>query len=369
MQLAACGLYLSPTPGLSPQNLRARMAKRKLNRRQTWRIEKIQAERRERAQRRAAKDSPLAEELGEEQWGTVTAHFGGQVLVEAGADAPVRCHFRATLEQLVVGDRVLWCPPREPGSGDGVVTAIEPRTTVLKRPDNYGNLKPVAANVDQMLVVFAPRPVPSTVLLDRYLVAAELSGVNAMLVLNKADLIEEPERARLDELTALYQGLGYPLLAVSASSGEGMTPLSEALAGHTSVFVGQSGVGKSSLVNVLLPEAALDVGELSTVSGLGQHTTTTARLFHLPDGGNLIDSPGIREFGLWHINEQDLLRGYRDLAALAGHCRFRNCTHHHEPGCALTQAAEDGAISAERLANFFRIEATLDDASRARYQP
>ena len=134
------------------------------------------------------------------------------------------------------------------------------------------------------------------------------------------------------------------------------------------MFVGQSGVGKSSLINAVLPEAELDVGALSEVSGLGQHTTTTARLFHLPGGGDLIDSPGIREFGLWHISEEELLHGYRELSELAGHCRFRNCTHRHEPGCALREAAESGQVSAERLANFFQIADTLDEEGRARYQ-
>lgn len=345
------------------------MAKRKLNRRQRWRIEKIQAERRARAQRRAEqhKTAPAPTDLGEEQWGTVVAHFGGQVLVEPDTGDPVRCHFLATLKQLVAGDQVLWRPPREAGTGDGVVTAIEPRSTVLERPDNYGNLKPVAANVNRMLVVFAPRPVPSTALLDRYLVAAELSGIEAVLVLNKADRIDDENRRRLDDITTLYQGLGYPLLTVSAQDGSGLPALNTALAGHTSVFVGQSGVGKSSLVNAVLPEATLAVGALSEMSGLGQHTTTTTRLFHLATGGRLIDSPGIREFGLWHIDETALLRGYRELATLAGHCRFRNCTHHHEPGCALHQAVEAGTASAERLGNFFRIAATLDADARARY--
>ena len=297
------------------------MAKRKLNRRQRWRIEKIQQERRDRARRKAERAHPTAADLGEEQEGTVVAHFGGQVLVEAGDGAPTRCHFRANLEQLVVGDRVIWQAPRS--EGDGVVTAVMPRATVLKRPDNYGNLKPVAANLDRLLVVFAPRPEPSSALLDRYLVAAELSGIPATLVLNKADLVAPDNADTVARLVALYQDLGYPVLQVSATSRDGLADLSGGLTGGTVAFVGQSGVGKSSLVNALLPEAELAVGALSDVSGLGQHTTTTARLFHLEGGGHLIDSPGIREFGLWHIDEDELLRGYRELAALAGHCRFR----------------------------------------------
>ncbi|ASK35441.1 small ribosomal subunit biogenesis GTPase RsgA [Alloalcanivorax mobilis] len=342
------------------------MAKRKLNRQQRWRIEKIQEERRQRAQRKVERDHPVASALGDEQTGVVVAHFGQQVLVEADAGERRRCHFRATLEQLVVGDRVIWQAPRS--EGDGVVTALSPRVTVLKRPDNYGNLKPVAANVARLLVVFAPRPTPSTALLDRYLVAAELSGIEALLVLNKADLMDDDNRDLLARIDTLYRDLGYPVIHASARDGQGLDQLNQALAGHTCVFVGQSGVGKSSLINAVLPEAELDVGALSEVSGLGQHTTTTARLFHLPGGGDLIDSPGIREFGLWHISEEELLHGYRELSELAGHCRFRNCTHRHEPGCALREAAESGQVSAERLANFFQIADTLDEEGRARYQ-
>ncbi len=342
------------------------MAKRNLNRRQRWRIEKIQAERRDRMQRKAEKEQPVATTLGEEQWGTVIAHFGGQVLVEARDGSRNRCHFRANLEQLVVGDRVLWHPPHSEGTG--VVTAVEPRHSVLKRPDNYGNLKPVAANVDRLLVVFAPRPAPSSALLDRYLVAAELSGIEPVLVLNKTDLLDDGNRDHAEHICALYRHLGYQVITLSAhGDGHQLASLRAALADATSVFVGQSGVGKSSLVNAILPEADLAVGEISEMSGLGQHTTTTARLFHFPEGGHLIDSPGIREFGLWHIDEQELLHGYRELSERAGHCRFRNCTHRHEPGCALREAAQEDAFIHERLNNYFQIADTLDDEARARY--
>nr|WP_281502124.1 small ribosomal subunit biogenesis GTPase RsgA [Alcanivorax sp. S6407] len=343
------------------------VAKRKLNRRQRWRIEKIQAEKRERAQKRNEQlEELVADDLGDEQMGIITAHFGQQVQVESPDGESRRCHFRATLEQLVVGDRVIWQPPKSEGLG--VVVAIEPRETVLKRPDPYGNLKPVAANVEQMLVVFAPLPTPSSTLLDRYLVAAELSDIPATLVLNKADLIDEELRPFIDDLKAMYQQLGYPVMELSAHDPQGLAPLHDALKGKISVFVGQSGVGKSSLVNAVLPEAELDVGDLSANSGLGQHTTVTARLFHLPTGGELIDSPGIREFGLWHISEDELLHGYRELSELAGHCKFRNCSHRNEPGCAFLDAADSGAISEERLENFYQIADTLDEEGRERYQ-
>ena len=342
------------------------MSKRNLSRRQQWRIDKIQEERLARATKRAAReDDAPSDAFGTEQHGLVTTHYGQQVIVSNQQGESFRCHFRATLEQLVVGDRVLFQPPLTEGTG--VVTAIVPRQTVLRRPDQYGNLKPVAANVDLMLVVFAPQPTPSSVLLDRYLVAAELSDIQPLLVLNKADLINDSNREQIAALCALYRRIGYAVLEVSATAGNGLQPLFQALAGHTSVFVGQSGVGKSSLVTALLPAAALEVSELSTRSGLGQHTTVTARLFDLPGGGRLIDSPGVREFGLWHISEAELLSGYCDLAPLAGHCKFRNCSHRHEPGCALRQAAEQGDISAERLENFYRIADTLDEEGRERY--
>lgn len=343
------------------------MSRRKLTRRQKWRIEKIQQEKRERARRREQQQTAAEGGLGPERPGLVVTHYGQRVEVESTDGERRLCHFRANLAQLVVGDRVIWQPPVE-GDGEGVVVALERRETVLRRPDPYGNLKPVAANVNRMLVVFAPVPTPSTVLLDRYLVAAELSDIEPVLLLNKADLIDDELRPLMDDLTSLYRRIGYTVLEASAESATGMTSLRKTLSDHTSVLVGQSGVGKSSLVNVLLPDARLQTAQLSDRSGLGQHTTTTARLFHLPEGGDLIDSPGIREFGLWHIDEEELLRGYRDLREFAGHCRFRNCTHRHEPGCALHEAVENGDLDAERLDNFFRIADSLDDEGRDRYK-
>ena len=343
------------------------MSKRQLSRRQQWRIDKIQQERLARAARRTtAADVDQTGELASERPGQVIAHFGQQLLVADATGQAARCHFRANLEQLVVGDQVLFAPPL--GDGCGVITAMQPRQTVLQRPDQYGKLKPVAANVDQIVIVWAPEPLPSSQLLDRYLVAAELAGAAPVLLLNKADLLEHQHHHHCQALCQLYQQVGYPVLTVSACDGVGLAALRQTLIGHTSVLVGQSGVGKSSLVNALLPQAALAVATLSDRSGLGQHTTVTARLFPLSDGGQLIDSPGVREFGLWHIDETSLLAGYRELAPLAGHCRFRNCSHRHEPGCALRAAAEAGDIAPERLDNFYRIAETLDDTARQRYQ-
>ncbi|MBA1202873.1 small ribosomal subunit biogenesis GTPase RsgA [Pseudomonas capeferrum] len=338
------------------------MAKRQLNRRQNWRIEKIQGERAARAAKREQHALQELEggDLGPEQLGLVIAHFGVQVEVEAqdGDDAGqiFRCHLRANLPALVTGDRVVW---RAGNQGIGVIVAQMPRTSELCRPNNQGQLKPVASNVDLIVIVFAPAPEPQANLIDRYLVAAEHAGIRPLLLLNKADLIDEQNAPALNALLAVYRSLGYPLLEVSAHHGGGMQTLQQNLAGHVSVFVGQSGVGKSSLVNSLLPNAQSRVGDLSDWSGQGTHTTTTARLYHFPNGGDLIDSPGIREFGLGHVSRDDVEEGFIEFRDLLGTCRFRDCKHDREPGCALLIALEEGRIQQQRMNSYRSIIASL----------
>lgn len=342
------------------------MAKRQLNRRQNWRIEKIQEERAARAAKREERALEVLEggDLGPEQTGLVIAHFGVQVEVEADdgeeAGQVFRCHLRANLPALVTGDRVVW---RAGNQGIGVIVAQLPRSTELCRPDSRGQLKPVAANVDLIVIVFAPAPEPHANLIDRYLVAAEHAGIRPLLLLNKADLIDEQNGPALNALLAVYRQLGYPLLEVSAHHGNGMEQLQKMLDGHISVFVGQSGVGKSSLVNSLLPEVQTRVGALSEWSGQGQHTTTTARLYHFPGGGELIDSPGIREFGLVHVSRDDVEAGFIEFADLLGSCRFRDCKHDREPGCALLKALEDGRIQQQRMNSYRSIIASLPQDS------
>ncbi|HTR01538.1 MAG TPA: small ribosomal subunit biogenesis GTPase RsgA, partial [Candidatus Acidoferrum sp.] len=337
------------------------MKKKGLNDRQLERIQSIQDAKAARAARKQARAEAALETtaLGAEQRGLVISHYGQQLDIEA-LDGELtgqvrRCFQRSNLDPLVTGDEVIW----QNGEPLGVVVAGQPRRSVLLRPNPFNELKPVAANIDYIVVVIAPQPEPHYNLIDRYLVAAELMHCRPVLLLNKADLLTDANRAPLDALLQLYAGLGYTTLQVSGKQHLGLEQLQQLLIGNNSVFVGQSGVGKSALVNALLPGINTLEGELSHAEVKGRHTTTSARLFHLPQGGNLIDSPGIREFGLWHIEPDQLLEGFVEFRPYLSGCRFRDCKHQKEPGCQLLKAVADGLISAQRLASFQSIRSTL----------
>lgn len=340
------------------------MAKRKLTRQQAWRIKKIQDEKAQRAEQKEINISASLEagQLGDEIHGQVIAHFGSQVEVENSERDRYRCFLRANLGSLVTGDRVVFRPGQEvEGVRQGVVESVLDRESELSRPNPYNEIKPVAANIDVILLVVAPEPRAHANLIDRYLVASENSHIPAVILLNKVDVLTDEDSDYLAPLLNRYDELGYPVLPVSARHPESLEELKEFLRDKVSVFVGQSGVGKSSLIATLLPGEDLRVGALSENTRKGKHTTTTARLYHFPSGGDLIDSPGIREFGLWHMEEEDVLYGFRELRDLAGHCRFRDCKHQAEPGCALLEAVDEGQVTEERFVSYQRILSTLPE--------
>ena len=338
------------------------MSKRKLTRRQNWRIQKIQDERKARAQKREnqIEQELQSDDLGPEQPGLIIAHYGSQLDIEpiGKPGETCRCHLRANLPPLVTGDHIVW---RAGTKGLGVVVALEERGSLLSRPDSQGQLKPVAANVDYIVLVVAPAPIPHANLIDRYLVAAETVGIEPVILLNKTDLLDDSvTRQAIDDMMTRYEHIGYKVLRASTRSEDGLAGLKNLLNEHTSVFVGQSGVGKSSLVNVLLPGVDTQVGALSEATGKGTHTTTAAKLFHFPAGGTLIDSPGIREFGLWHMEPEQVLEGFKDFRPFLGYCKFRDCNHDREPGCAIQEALEKGEIQSERFASYQHILKSLE---------
>ena len=283
------------------------------------------------------------------QEGLVVAHFGRDLVVEDAQSCLHLCSARKKLGRIVCGDRVHWQPS---GPRQGVVTGLETRSSLLARPDPRGEERPLAANVDQLIIVCAPEPPLSEALIDRYLVAAELIGAHALLLVNKMDLLAPAAQAHLQERLNAFVRLGYPVLFTSTRDSAQADALAAHLNGRTSILVGQSGVGKSSLVRMLLPDAQIRIGQLSAASGLGRHTTTETTLYHLPGGGDLIDSPGVRDFQLWQATPGDLQRGFRELGRYSGQCRFLDCRHNGEPGCAVAAAAELAEVDARRLASY-----------------
>ncbi len=348
------------------------MAKRRLTEQQRRRIRNNQRRQTEIGDQRTPTTEPTeAAALGPEQNGTVISLFRTQADIEDSDGNLHRCHLRANLESIVTGDRVIFRPGALPDpdlapSPDlslGVITAVQARKSVLSRPDNRGELRPVAANIDCIAIVIAAKPEPHANLIDRYLVAAELQQIRPVLILNKVDLLADDQHM-LPRLLESYTDLGYRTLTVSATCGISLDQLTAALEGQTSVFVGQSGVGKSSLLNALSPEINTAVGELSLAKEKGTHTTTASRLYHLPGGGDVIDSPGIREFGLWHLAEEEVAEGFVEFRPHLGQCRFRDCQHRDEPGCALKTALESGEISPQRYDSYWTIHNSLSEPGK-----
>ena len=335
------------------------MSKRRLSKHQLARIS--QNQRKQLACDEA--DSVDAQTSLEKCNGRIISHYGQHVDVESLLDDDqgrlIRCTQRSNLPKLVTGDLVVWS---EDGADGGVILALGQRRNFFGRPSPEGQFKAIAANIDSVLIVFASSPTPHVSLIDRYLVAIEQLHLTAVLVLNKLDLLNHEELTELDHMLSPYRSIGYPLYKVSAEDGRGMPELEQALANQTTILVGQSGVGKSSLLNKLNSGKLADVAPLSATWARGTHTTTTSSLYHMR-GFDLIDSPGIREFGLGHIDAKQVFDGFIEFRPFAGSCKFRDCSHTAEPDCAIQAALEAGQISIERVESYFRILDSLNELS------
>lgn len=290
--------------------------------------------------------------MNETLHGLITAAFGRHYLVELPDGQCLEGVPRGKKSEVACGDRV---ELQRSSGNQGVIERTLPRSSLLYRSDAYRQ-KIIAANVTQIVCVVAVEPAFSDELVARCLVAAHDQGLQALIVLNKCDLPAAAARAVL----APYRAIGYRVLELSAKNdAEALRPL---LHGHCSVLVGQSGMGKSTLINALLPEAKAATREISTVLDSGKHTTTHARLYHLDTSSQLIDCPGVQMFGLHHLSLGEIESGFIEFAAYLGQCRFHNCSHTHEPDCALLNAVASGKIDARRMKLFQDISRPVRDA-------
>lgn len=278
--------------------------------------------------------------------GTVLASYGRGALVQA-QQGIVRCGLLGRKLRVVCGDQVAWGYP--PSADGPSVESIEPRRNLIERIDARGRAEPVAANIDRLAIVVAAEPAPDWFLVDRYWAAAALKDLDGLLIVNKRDLGTQSIRPELET----YRGLGLNCIEVSAQSGTGMADLGRSLAGGVALLVGQSGVGKSSLVNTLIPDAAAQTAEL-TRDIEGRHTTTTARWYAMGTAA-VIDAPGVRDFAPPASLVRAAERGFIEIHRLSVHCRFKDCRHMEEPGCAVRIAVTAGEIAPRRYESYRRL--------------
>ncbi|MBR7065774.1 MAG: ribosome small subunit-dependent GTPase A [Prevotella sp.] len=296
-------------------------------------------------------------------WYTVLTDDGEQV------DSKIKGNFRLkgirSTNPVAVGDRVEIIRNQE---GTAFIKEIDERRNyiVRKSPNLSKQSHVIAANVDQaVLIVTVNYPVTSTTFIDRFLASAEAYRIPVLMVFNKLDLLDEDDRRLQEMMVYLYESIGYTCLQVSAATGEGIASLEEALKGKISVFSGNSGVGKSTLLNRLIPGLSLRTAEISEAHQTGMHTTTFSEMIQMPGGGWVIDTPGVKGFGAYDMEPEEICGYFKEIFQFSKDCRFRNCTHTHEPGCAVLKAVEDHYIAASRYHSYVSM---LSDKDEAKYR-
>lgn len=297
-------------------------------------------------------------------WHTVLTDDGTTVPCKVKGN--LRLRGLRTTNPVAVGDGVslIWLE----GDDTAFITDTDPRrNAIVRRASNLSKQSQVlAANIDQAALLFTvARPETTTTFADRFLAAAEAYGVPAIIVFNKTDDLNEQEMERLDGLRCVYEAAGYPCYAISALDGTGTSKLREALQGKLTLLSGHSGTGKSTLLNRLVPEANARTAPISETHGQGMHTTTFSALYPLPQGGGLIDIPGIKGFGTFDFKPAEVSHYFRDIFALSHDCRYGGCTHTHEPGCAVLQALKQGRLAPTRYASY---QSMLSDESESKYR-
>jgi ribosome biogenesis GTPase len=329
------------------------MAKRKLSKQQQRRIASQQ-------KNKINDDLRQEDKLQIDESNTSTArvisHHGRQLLAETEDLKRIKCKIRQNLGDIACGDYVLVQQEKD-GAGEeqNVIVAVKERSNLLVKSGFAGATKPVAANIGQLVIVTSIKPRPNPYLIDRYLTAAENLPARALIVINKVDLLDPETKKITDDLSKLYQSIGYRVISSSIKQDVGLHELFDALSNTTSILVGLSGVGKSSIVKAILPKEDIRIRETSEATGEGKHTTTVSALYHLKDNGIIIDSPGVRDFTPINKTQDEITHGFIDVRKYNGACKFKNCSHTNEPECAMKKAVDKGELNQQRFKNYLRL--------------